>query len=471
MQKAAPSLYSMLFPSLTSMESALSLPAPVRRDLLILWLCIAAVAFLLGWLLFTISRQGAGPQIAQAQRLTSTSCSALQAGTQRLPAEHSHSLAPAIAQAVLDLALRDQPGMEGGFWRAGAGVVAYAFPTYDGTGIKRDPPSAELERIASTAQRAQDTGGLVSDVRPGLREAVAFAACPVDLGDERLVAWTLMRVPIMAADTVNTLILAVSLLLALVVASGAWLGWMISKWQRQSADLRAQLAQSERLATLGRVSAGLAHEIRNPLGTMRMKAENALAAPAELRSVRAESALQVVLSQTERLEALISSLLALTQPLRVERQEIDLREWLQQRCHAHAEAAQQQGKQLAVALSPQLIASAQGLAFFDPAQMARVYDNLLLNALAHTGPHGSIELGASRTPAGALLLWVADDGSGIPPSLRETLFEPFATTRAGGTGLGLALVREIVQGHGGRVALASAPRGTRIEMELQWPVS
>lgn len=453
------------------MESALSLPAPVRRDLLILWLCIAVVALLLGWLLLTLSRQSAGPQIAHAQRLTSTSCRALQTGTQRLPAEHSHTLAPAIAQAVLDLALRDQPGMEGGFWRADAGVVAYAFPTYDGTGVKRDPPSAELERIASTAQRAQDAGGLVTDVRPGLREAVAFAACPVALDDKRLVAWTLMRVPIMAAETVNTLILAVSLLLALVVVSGAWLGWMISRWQRQSADLRKQLAQSERLATLGRVSAGLAHEIRNPLGTMRMKAENALAAPTELRSMRAESALQVVLSQTERLEALVSSLLALTQPLRVERQEVDLREWLQQRCNAHADAALQQGKQLAVAVSPELLASAQGLAFFDPAQMSRVYDNLLLNALAHTGPHGSIELGASRTPAGALLLWVADDGSGIPPSLRDTLFEPFATTRAGGTGLGLALVREIVQGHGGQVALAAALKGTRIEMELPWPAS
>ncbi|WEE75579.1 ATP-binding protein [Comamonas testosteroni] len=361
--------------------------------------------------------------------------------------------------------------MEGGFWRADTGVVAYAFPTYDGTGIKRDPPSAELERIASTAQRAQDIGGLVTDVRPGLREAVAFAACPVALDDKRLVAWTLMRVPIMAAETVNTLILAVSLLLALVVVSGAWLGWMISRWQRQSADLRKQLAQSERLATLGRVSAGLAHEIRNPLGTMRMKAENALAAPAELRSVRAESALQVVLSQTERLEGLVSSLLALTQPLRVERQEVDLRQWLQERCNAHAEAAQLQGKQVAVALSPQLLVSAQGLALFDPTQMARVYDNLLLNALAHTEPHGTIELGASRTPAGALLLWVADDGSGIPPSLRDTLFEPFATTRAGGTGLGLALVREIVQGHGGQVALAAAIKGTRIEMELPWPAS
>ncbi|MDF9893049.1 UNVERIFIED_ORG: signal transduction histidine kinase [Pseudomonas vranovensis] len=91
--------------------------------------------------------------------------------------------------------------------------------------------------------------------------------------------------------------------------------------------------------------------------------------------------------------------------------------------------------------------------------------------MAHTGECGEIELGAQRTRRGALLLWVADDGCGIPADMRDTLFEPFATTRAGGTGLGLALVREIVQGHGGRVGLAESAKGTRIEMELPWPES
>ncbi|WP_224793879.1 MULTISPECIES: ATP-binding protein [Pseudomonas] len=458
-------------------EFDLSLQSSVRRDLLILWLSIAAVALVLGWLLLILSRQGAGPQIAHARQLTSTSCQALQAGAARVrqqlpPADDQpYPMTPAAAQAVLDLALRDQPGMEGGFWRADVGVVAYAFPTYDGTGIKRDPPSAELERIASTAQRAQDCAGLVADVRPGLREAVAFAACPVATDDRRLIAWTLLRVPLLAAGTVNTLILAVSLLLALVVVCGAWLGWMLARWQRQSAHLREQLAQSERLATLGRVCAGLAHEIRNPLGTMRMKAENAMAAPADRREARVVGALEAVLSQTARLEALVSSLLALTQPLRAERQAVDLRGWLKTQRNAHAEAAQKHGVRITLAVEPQLSDIAMGLALFDPTQMARVFDNLLLNAMAHTGECGEIELGAHRTRRGALLLWVADDGCGIPADMRDTLFEPFATTREGGTGLGLALVREIVQGHGGRVGLAESAKGTRIEMELPWPES
>lgn len=441
----------------------------VRRDLLILWLAIAAVALVLVWLLLVLGRQGAGPQIARARHVAAVSCEALQAGAARMwrgaPAADG-TIAPSAAQAVLDLALRDQPGVEGGFWQPGAGVVAYAFPTYDGTGIKRDPPSAELERIAATAQRARDTEAPVVDLRPGLREAVVFAACPPDAGSRGLIAWTLLRVPLIGAEVINPLLLAVSLLLGLVIVSGAWLGWTLSRWRHQSARLQAQLAQAERLAMLGRMSAGLAHEIRNPLGTMRMKAENALAAPPEMRAARAAGALEVVLSQTQRLETLVSSLLALTQPFLVERRPVDLRAWMDERIQAHAG----QGAQLVPTLDPGLAVDAR-VALFDPDQMARAVDNLLLNALAHTGADGRIELGARRTARGSLLLWVADDGMGIPADLRDTLFEPFTTSRAGGTGLGLALVREIVQAHGGQVGLAGAARGTRIEMELPWPAS
>ncbi|MCK6395246.1 HAMP domain-containing sensor histidine kinase [Zoogloea sp.] len=439
----------------------------MKRDLLILWLAIAAVSLVLAALLLVLIRQGAGPQIARATHQAAVSCEALRAGAERMVLADLGASSSA-SQAVLDLALRDRPGTEGGFWRADAGVVAYAFPTYDGTGIKRDPPSAELERIASTAQRALDSASLVSDVRPGLREAVVFSACPVDAKPLGLAAWTLMRVPLIGADVVNPLILAVSLLLCMVIISGAWLGRMLARWRRQSESLQRQLAQSERLATLGRVSAGLAHEIRNPLGTMRMRVENALAAPPEVRDARVAGALETVLEQTGRLDTLVSSLLALTQPFRVERQPTDLRAFLDVQRQRHQAAASAAGVTLGVAVDPALDTMAP--ACFDPVQMARVFDNLLLNALAHTAAGGTIELGARRT-TGGLLLWVADDGVGVPAALRDTLFEAFATERSGGSGLGLALVREIVQAHGGRAALAPSPRGARIELELPWPTS
>ena len=100
--------------------------------------------------------------------------------------------------------------------------------------------------------------------------------------------------------------------------------------------------------------------------------------------------------------------------------------------------------------------------------MARVLDNLLINALAHTTAGGHVELGAARD-GDVLRLWVADDGRGVPPALQASLFDPLVTGRPGGTGLGLAVVREVVHAHGGTVALdpAHVP-GTRIVMELPW---
>ncbi|WP_408159327.1 sensor histidine kinase [Herbaspirillum lusitanum] len=447
----------------------------IKRDLLILWISIAVVALVLMWLMLQLSLQGSGSQIAQARARASISCEALRAGAQRAssavgPAGSDDLPIPRSAlSAVIDLALRDEPGMEGGFWQSGKGIVAYAFPTYDGTGVKRDPPSAELDRIESTAQRAQAAASQIVDVRPGLREAVVFVACPVDAAPMPLIAWNLRRVPVLSEAVMSRLIVALSLLLGFVLVSGAWLGWMLTRWRRQTDLLTQQLAQSERLATLGRLSAGLAHEIRNPLGTMRMKAENALAASSEMRETRVAGALEAVLTQTSRLEELVSSLLALTQPFRLQRKPLLLTEWMQERARTHREAAASNDIRIDLSIDRDTSAQTRQLPLFDPAQMARVFDNLILNALAHVQAGGRIELGAQRLPSGRLLLWVADDGSGIPAELHATVFEPFITGRAGGTGLGLSLAREIVQAHGGTITLATTPRGARFEMEFPWP--
>ncbi len=447
---------------------------------MILWLTISAVALVLAWLLLLLTRQGTGQQIDRARHAAATSCSALQAGAARadlggllaaLPPARSSAQSSASAQAVLDLALRDRPGMEGGFWRADAGVVAYAFPTYDGTGVKRDAPVAEMQRINATAERARDASDLVTDLRPGLREAVVFAACPAGGRNAGLMAWTLLRVPLISAEVVHPLMFAVSLLLAMVLASGLWLGRMLGRWQRQTAQMQQQLLGAERLATLGRLSAGLAHEIRNPLGTMRMKAETALAAPAQVRQARVTGALEAVLAQTARLEELVSSLLALTQPFRVAPQALDPLALLEERRLAHLEMAQAQGVALRTVPPAGLAPGQRWEVRLDPAQIGRALDNLVLNALAHTPRGGCVQLGVERGGAGRLRLWVADDGPGIAPGLRDSLFEPFTTARPGGTGLGLALVREIVQAHGGSIALAGTDIGTRIEMEFPWHAS
>lgn len=141
------------------------------RRLLFIWLSFAAVSITLGWLIFELSRQGADEQIRRERQLTAASCETLRIAATRagLSADSGKiNLSPqwvSGAQAVIDLTLRDRPGVEGGLWSMGSGVVAYAFPTYDGSGIKRDLPSAELERIESTSRRALDGKRSVTDLR------------------------------------------------------------------------------------------------------------------------------------------------------------------------------------------------------------------------------------------------------------------------------------------------------------------
>jgi signal transduction histidine kinase len=253
------------------------------------------------------------------------------------------------------------------------------------------------------------------------------------------------------------------------VLAGAGFALLLTRWGREAQRLSALLVASERMAALGGLAAGLAHEIRNPLGTIRMKVDNALAAPSERRQARTEAALHTTWAQVRRLETLVASLLALTRSFHPQRAPVALAHWLAQCVQQHAEAAADLRVTLGLDLQAGLDDAARATALFDPAQMERVIDNLILNALAHTAAGGHIEVGAARD--GALLrLWVSDDGSGVPPALRATLFDPLVTGRDGGTGLGLAVVREVVQAHGGRVALdARHTAGTRIELELPWP--
>ena len=107
----------------------------------------------------------------------------------------------------------------------------------------------------------------------------------------------------------------------------------------------------------------------------------------------------------------------------------------------------------------------------DADQMVQALLNLLLNSLQAIDAGGSIEVGAALTGAGSeLSIWVEDDGPGIPDEHKQTVFDPFVTTREKGTGLGLVIVRKIVDGHRGNISIESpAPgrdRGCRFAMAL-----
>jgi signal transduction histidine kinase len=219
------------------------------------------------------------------------------------------------------------------------------------------------------------------------------------------------------------------------------------------------MATAERLAAIGRVAAGVAHEIRNPIAAMRLKAESAVAGGAE----RQPQALRVILGEIERLDALVRRLLSITEHDEPKRELIEVSAFLEACVAQHTERAA--ARQLTISST----ADWQE-ARFDPDQVQRALDNLILNAI-NAAPAGSrIEVAALRRTE-ALVLSVRDGGSGPPADIQDHLFEPFVTGRPDGTGLGLSIVREVAVAHGGTARFVSTDHGTTFEITLPCPTS
>jgi signal transduction histidine kinase len=226
------------------------------------------------------------------------------------------------------------------------------------------------------------------------------------------------------------------------------------------ADERHRASAAERLAAVGRLAAGLAHEIRNPIAAMRLKAENALAGEDEGRRI---SALRSILEQVGRLDALLRDLLAMTQKRELKPSEVDLKAFLERAADGHRELAASKGVKLVAQAQP-------AMPRIDEAQMQRAIDNLVLNAIQNTPPGGTVEIAAERV-ADHLRFRVRDTGQGVPTTIRERLFEPFVTGRAEGTGLGLGAVREIARAHGGEARYIPEEEGSLFEIEVPWQTS
>jgi len=218
------------------------------------------------------------------------------------------------------------------------------------------------------------------------------------------------------------------------------------------ATWRARVAQSDKLAALGQLAATIAHEVRNPLAVMRSAAQT-LTETLPAADVEARHASGFIIAEIDRLANVVNSILAYARPLQLTTRAVGVDELLDRalllsRDDLAARAVHVERAETA-ALPP---------VHADPDLISQLLLGLLGNAAEAMVAGGTIRLHAS-VANGVVQLHVSDSGPGVPAEIRERIFEPFFTTRSRGTGLGLAVARQIVEAHGGRIAVGAADSG------------
>ena len=223
-------------------------------------------------------------------------------------------------------------------------------------------------------------------------------------------------------------------------------------------DMEVRLERSRRLAALGKMAAGIAHEIRNPLGTLKGFAQY-FKDQAGNDSESCEYA-DIMINEVDRLNHIISALLQFARPREPEIKTVTTREICEQAIRLLTADFKKQ------TIEPKVIC-ADNIEFqADPDLILQVLINLIKNSLAASGPKDHITLTATRDDNN-IILTVADSGKGMTPEEIERMFDPFFTTRKTGTGLGLAVSYQIVEQHNGRFEVESRPgEGTSIRIIL-----
>ena len=213
-------------------------------------------------------------------------------------------------------------------------------------------------------------------------------------------------------------------------------------------QLQAEIARQEKLAALGGLAAGVAHEIRNPLSSIKGLATyfaGKFAADSEDRHVA-----QVMTQEVDRLNRVINELLEFARPTDLKHRPSDINQLLR---HS-LQLVQQDAAGRKIVIDDHL---AEDLcpAHIDPDRLSQCLLNLYLNAIQAMRPGGRLTVCSAMQDSRSVRIEVSDNGCGMTPEQLEHIFDPYFTTKAKGTGLGLAIVHKIVEAHGGRIHVES----------------
>ena len=409
-------------------------------------------------------------------------------------------------------ALRQEPGIEGGFYAAESNELGgYAFPTHEGPGPSKEMPQRERPTIEALVRDAVAAGGIRTTRFEGPHDAVLFVAVPVrekpgSASSELSGAvWLMQRMPgvtggrsrqllwgslgfgaaalITALLTffvtgevrngVNTVLSRLSELegglfvkrapaaseanleeFNLVLRGIDTLALSLQEKILNERTLEAEMRHKERLSALGQFAAGIAHELRNPLATIRLRTQMSERTH-DLEGVGRNS--KVILEEIDRLDSIIGRLLYFARPIQLHLELVALDEL----CLTTANTWKQREAAHGVEIRCD---AASGASFScDRSRILQVLDNLVENAVhsASSTVSGQVTIASSLNGAFAQIE-VRDNGAGLDPETLSRALDPFFTTKESGTGLGLSISFEIVQAHYGELSLGNRDDGGAI---------
>jgi len=243
------------------------------------------------------------------------------------------------------------------------------------------------------------------------------------------------------------------------------LGLALKENIEREKQIEGQLRHAERLASLGRLVAGVAHEVRNPLATIRLRVQMCRR---DSENPHVKESCAVALEEIERLNGMVNRLLNFARPVQLHCEPADLRSLIEERMDSFREWAQRRG----ITLNTESLRSNVSLPL-DKNRMAQVFDNVIQNAIEAMSEGGGT-LSVILAPRPNLI----NDGNGVCVEFRDTgkgmnsavirhVFDPFFTTKPSGTGLGLSICHELVQAHGGDIEVDSQEgHGTSVRITI-----
>ena len=357
-------------------------------------------------------------------------------------------------RAIASKVLEKYTGLEGGFFVAlDDRFTGYAYPTSKHAPsdlVRNEPPPLEAPIIRKQAQQCLDDGEpLLRTEDVELSRVVIFTQPVGETWPATLTTWVMVRLTgpellerQLRQSELSSLLAMGGVVLSLILT---WnLGRSLKRQRREQERLRDELRHAEHLAGLGRLLAGVAHEVRNPLAAIRSTVQLWQRLP---DSARTPESLDAVVQSVDRLAAIVSRLLLFSRMDNAERRPTDVNRLITETLDLVKAQAAEQGIRIETDLSDKIslvAGSAQAL--------GQVLLNLITNAMQAMPQGGTLTCKTTKLAAsGKVEILIADTGPGVRTEDRPHLFEPFFTTRPEGTGLGLALCREIVTNHGGAI--------------------